>query len=274
MIALVLLAFVGGVLVGLVAARPRVRRARLEVLHDVPPPTLTGVVCLPNNQVRIAGSADAGSAGLSLVNLHVRVYDDPAHSPPGSPDGEGATTHGTTFPIVHTLPGGLTPTHDLAVVWAEYRAFSKQSLVYPTCSGSGSGSGSGAVVTARAVSALAAEQLEAVPRAYRLSPGPGPADRGPTGAMVERLSAGPEVVLGYQPEASTPVEPLWRADGEPEWTLSLLHRPGGFGAVLTAVCRAGDREDRHTWVTSAWRFHEANRLACEAEGPCLWVRPA
>jgi hypothetical protein len=133
----------------------------------------------------------------------------------------------------------------------------------------------------RSLSATVTEQFEAVPRAYRVSPGSPLAEGGPAADLVGALSRTPEALLVYTPEASTPVEPVWQARGGPEpvvrWSLNLLHRAGGLGAVLSAVSVVGGREVRFTWVTSDWRFHTANRLAPEASEPgvpALLVRPA
>jgi hypothetical protein len=129
----------------------------------------------------------------------------------------------------------------------------------------------------RAVTAREAQQLEAIPRAYRVSP----ESSAPATDLGGALAGAAETVLEYVPEASTPTEPFWKARGKSgavrEWALCLLHRQGGFGAVLSAVCLVGGREVRITWVTSDWRFHTANRLRCESDeagGLSLLVRPA
>jgi hypothetical protein len=132
------------------------------------------------------------------------------------------------------------------------------------------------------VSPKVAEQTEAVPKEYRVSPGTPPAGAaaGPAADLVGLLARGPEPVLQYAPETSSPVDPRWRAQGGQgpvrEWALILLRHPGGLGAVLSAVALVGDREVRLTWVTSNWRFHTTNRLTCESDelgGHALLVRP-
>src|SRR5262249_44346661 len=154
-----------------------------------------------------------------------------------------ATTYpltATSFSVTYTLPTGLMPPTDLVVVWAKYFDHKANSLVYPSCSGSGSGSSG---VAARKHSApAAADQPEAVPRAYRVSPSSFAAG-GPSAELFVSQSGDPEVLLCYVPEDSSPLDPFWRASGGPgsahEWTLRLLHRDGGFGAVLTVILRRG-----------------------------------
>jgi hypothetical protein len=224
--------------------------------------------------LQIPITIDAAPAGAELMELHVKVYNDENHSAPASPENEGATPQGTTVPITHPLdPNELTNARNLVVVWAEYRVYIKDSVAYDSCSGSGSSR----IRQGRAVSPVVAEQLEAVPKAYRVSPNPPTGGTGGS-ALLAGIS---EAVLHYVPEASTPTEPFWQARTESgpvrEWALRLLHRHGGFGAVLSAVGFIGNREIRLTWVCSDWRFHTDNRLTAESDevqGLALLVRPA
>ena len=278
MIGPLVLAFLGGALAGVLAAL--LFRTRIKLLDEIPTPTISTVTCLSGSQIQIGGATGTTPEGMNLVALYARVYDDPNQVVPATPD--GATLAGTSFPITLNLPLGLAGPSDLAVVWAEYQAYTKNSLVYSTCSGSGSGSGSGGGTpmpgVARALSPAAAAQLEAVPRAYRVSPG-SPAV-GAEAELAGALAGAAETVLHYVPEDSTPLEPFWRS-GRPtglvrEWSLRLLHRNDGFGGLLSAVCLLGSRELRLTWVTSDWRFHAANRLRCESDeaaGLSLLVQP-
>jgi hypothetical protein len=240
---------------------------------NLPDPDIE-VRCISPTQVQITGSIDVAPAGTRLTNLHVVAYED-GHPVPASPEGQGATPCGTAFPITYTLPT-LNTARIVVAVWAEFQANTSDSFELDSCSGSGlSGSGSGSDRLIRSLPGGAAEQLEAVPRAYRVSPGSPPA--GATGGPA----LPPEAVLRYDPEVSTPLEPVWQARGEPgavrEWTLCLLHRHSGFGALLSVVCLVGGREVRLTWVTSDWRFHAPNRLAPESDDPgvpALVVSPA
>ena len=270
-------AFGGGVLAGLVVGFILswffIRKRSL-----INQPTITNHACLSGSQLLVEGTADAAPSGSALAALHVRVYDDPTQAVSPLPD--GATSYplsSTNFSVSQPLPSGLVPPTDLVVVWVEYRTFIPNKLEYNSCSGSGSG-GHPFAFKKHSVTA-AAEQLEAIPRAYRVSPS-SPAAGGPAAELFGSQAEAPETLLCYVPEDSSPLDPFWRARGGPgparEWTLRLLHRPGGFGAVLTVVLLVGAREVRLTWVTSDWRFHLENRLICESDEPCqspLLVRP-
>lgn len=267
-----LLGFVGGVLVGLLAA---VLWRKIFDPMAFPDPAIN-VTCLSGGMIRIDGSVGTLPANVELINLHAQVYDDTSHPVPDHPGSEGASAF-SSFPIELPLPGGSTPP-DLVAVWAEFRIFGKDTA---TCSCSGSSSTLSKSRRISAVSSGAAEQLEAMPRTYRVSHGL--SNAGSSGGPALQLigSLNPESLLRYVPEASTPAEPLWRArggaDSAIEWTLRLLHGSGGFGAVLSVRGLIGSREVRFNWVTSDWRFHVANRLISESDepgAPALIVSPA
>jgi hypothetical protein len=283
MIGPLLLAFTGGVLAALLVGW-LVLRVIIRKLINLPSPTINNVTCLPGGQIQIDATIDAAPPGATLEGLYTEVYDDPNQVVSACPDSGGLSQPLPTtspFSLVQKLPPGLSGLDDdLAVVWAVYRVCVVSSLAFHHCPESSSGPGLG---VSRPIPAVAVEQLEAVPRAYRVSAGSpaAGAGRGPAANLVGALARAPETVLRYVPEASTPLDPRWRARGGPdpalEWTLLLLHRPDGFGAVLGVVCRADGREVRLTWVTSEWRFHTANRLTCESDeagGLSLVVRPA
>ncbi len=285
MIGPLLLAFTGGALAGVVVAW-LVFKQLSKTLVNLPAPSINHVECLAGGQARIDVTLGEIPDGATLIELHTLVDDDPNAAvgacPPAGATAQAIPADPSSFSLVHNLPPGLSGPDDLAVVWAIYRVCVKGTSVFESCSGSGSGSDAIEFGATRADSA-AAEQLEAIPRAYQVSPGspPAAAGGGPAAVLVGALAGAPDAVLRYVPEASTPVEPFWRARGGPgpvlEWSLRLLHRDGGFGALLSAVCVVGGREVRLTWVTSDWRFHAANRLACESDeagGPALLVRPA
>lgn len=273
---------IGGVVIGLVIAYAYNQiKNRNKTILDLPDPAINSVQCLSATRIRINGSIDPAPPGATLLALYVVVYNDDTHSVPSSPHGEGATDCGTSFPLEYDLPTGLTGPMDLVAVWAEYEAHTKDKLRYRTCTGSGSGgtSSSGMRVRERGRAARAGE-FEAIPKAYRVSPASPPAGTagGPAADLVGTLNGG---LLEHAPEDSTPTEPVWRAGGGAgagvRWTLRLLHRRNGMGAVLTAVYTASGREVRLTWVTSDWRLHAASRLTSEADEPgvpALLVRPA
>lgn len=256
--------FAGGVFAGFLLAIALFKKLWPEVRVDIPPPTITDARCQADGTLAIDVTAAGSVENLTLVKLHTRVYDQ---DPGTVGDPTGATPHDPAPTLTHPLPGGLVGPKDYVVVWAEYHAFSSRVHEYDSCSGSGSGSGR----VVRPLTGPAAEQLAAVPREYRVSPAAPPG-----GSALP-----PETVLRYATETSTPAEPVWQARGEAgsvrEWTLRLLYRDGGFGALLTAVCLVGGKEARLTWVTSDWRFHAPSRLAPESDEPgisALVVQPA
>jgi hypothetical protein len=268
------LAFAGGIVVGLLAAVVLRRFFKKDLTAG---PTITEVNCAGGRTVEILGGGGSAPAGTTLVAIHVKVFDNHNHTPNDDPRVEGAVRYAPppAFPFTHTAEATSGPP-DLVVVWAEYLGFAKDAFTI-TCMGSGSPG----LARQQAVSPAAAEQLEAIPQSYRVSPSP-PAE-GPGAALdlVRALAGIPEAVLHYAPEASTPTEPFWRArDGSGpvrEWALRLLPRQNGFEAVLSVVGLLGGREFRLTWVGREWRFHADNRLTAESEavrGLSLSVRPA
>jgi hypothetical protein len=268
----------GGLVAGLViGALLAWRFLRLKFLIN--PPNITSVQCLSGGQLLVQGTVDPPPDGASISALFVRAYDDPAQTVASTPDGATKFPLSTTnFSVTYQLPSGLVPPTDLVVVWVEYKDFKANSLVYNSCSGSGSGSSTANAKTHTA--AANSGDLEAVPRAYRVSPGSF-AGEGPAAELFGSQAGASDVLLRYVPERSSPFDPVWRASGgvgsAHEWVLHLLHRDGGFGAVLTVVLRLAGGEARLTWVTSDWRFNTANRLTCESDEPgqpALLVRPA
>ncbi|HJZ55013.1 MAG TPA: hypothetical protein VKE74_08640 [Gemmataceae bacterium] len=274
------LAFAGGLLLGVLVTVLFVKKI-VKSFVELPPPDITQVTCLSGGSIQIDGSASPTVDNLTLAGLYSEVYDVlPTTIPPTPP--ATAVYHGTSFPLFRTLPSGLSGPTDYVVVWAEYSGYRSRTYEYSSCSGSGSGVAPGDQI-AHVVSAAVTEELEAIPRTYRVSPGSSPAGAvgGPADELGGAVARAPEAVLQYVPEASTPIEPFWRARGGPgpvvEWSLCLLYRSGGFGAVLSAVCLIDGRNVRLTWVTSDWRFHAVNRLACESDDagvPVILVRPA
>lgn len=269
------LTFVGGVAVGFLGAM--LLRLLWKPKDIEPGPTISTVDCLSSGDIQINGTTGSPLAGTTLVAIHVKVYDDHNTQPPDSPENEGATPYRPPqFPITHT-PSGLTGPPDLVVVWGEYQGHLKDQFTI-TCLGSGSSR----IGQGRAVSPAVAEQLEAIPRSYRVSPKPPAGGTGVSSVELVGVLAGiSEAILHYVPEASTPTEPFWQARNESgpirEWALRLLHRHGGFLAVLSVVGFVGNREVRLTWVSSDWRFHADNRLTAESDeaaGFALMVRPA
>src|SRR5262249_58769557 len=113
-------------------------------------------------------------------------------------------------------PGGLSGPTDYVVVWAEYSGYRSRTYEYSSCSGSGSGVAPGDQI-AHVVSAAVTEELEAIPRTYRVSPGSSPAGAvgGPADETGGAVARAPEAVLQYVPEASAPIQPFWRAPGRP-----------------------------------------------------------
>jgi hypothetical protein len=274
MIAQLSLAFAAGAVVGFVVAL-FVRRPRLAL----PKPEIGTVSCQPSNMLRIPVSV-ATDPNVTLAELYSKVWDNAPASVSPSPITEGATPHPVATQIDRALPSGLSGPTDFVVVWARFQGFSMSDIVeFSNCSG---GSFGGPALTRMAHSAAAA-QLEAVPRAYKVSSGSAQIDvsKGPAAHALGTLLQAPAPLLQYVPESSTPVEPFWRGKGGAgpavEWSLRLLHRTGGFGAVLSLIYLIGGRETRLTWVTSTWRFHAANRLTCESDDagvPTLLVQPA
>jgi hypothetical protein len=261
--------FAGGLVVGLLLAW--IWRKLINPLA-FPNPDLVDVTCA-NGTVHIEGTLGGTlPPGVSLLQLHVKVYDDENHTVPVAPTGEGATTY-LGFPVDHPHPDNTFQPPDKVAVWAEWKVFGKATQNF-SCSGSSSVN----LGRNRPISPAAAEQLEAVPKKYGVSTDAADADQG-GGAITSLALPTPGTLLDYVPERSTPLEPLWRlreSDAD-EWTLHLLHGPAGFGAVLSLLRRVGGKEERLTWVTSNWRFHVANRLIPEsADGtaPILIVSPA
>jgi hypothetical protein len=269
-----LLPFLVGAGAGLLLAFVIVRLLGLTFPVVLPKPSLQNATC-SGGQVTVNVNAAATADGLTLANYASFIYTDLAAVPDPAPP-SGSLIHPPTSQITRPAVGST----GLLAVWSIYQGNSQASSVTYTCSGSSGGPPN--PMTLLPPSAVT-EQLEAVPRAYRVSPGSPLSGEGgsPAADVVGALSREPEAILEYAPEASTPVSPVWQARGGPgpvvRWHLHLLHRQGGVGAVLSIVCLVGGREMQFTWVTSDWRFHAANRLTSEASQPgvpALLVRPA
>jgi hypothetical protein len=255
---------------------------RFRSVVSLPSWTITDACLRADGQVQIdVNTVPTTTPAVQFVRFHAQVYrNDPGSV--GAP-GSSATTEGATSSFLAPNPTGTSSSTDCVVVWAEFTVFDVQKLIraIPGCSG---GSNQMAPrVAAPPRSGLVSEHFDAIPKAYRVSTGPAPpgAGGGPSVELVGELATASGVHLVYNPEASTPTEPVWTAQGGSGpvtgWTLILLHRHGGFGAVLSATGAVGGREVRFTWVTSEWRFHTNNRLTSEASEPgvpALLVSPA
>jgi len=234
-------------------------------------PTLEiSAACASGGQVTITGTPMLPD-GFQIIDLVSRVYNTspPTTAPPDvpNPPNDGSTAHGqTTFPI-NRPDAAANGVRHTAVVWLKYSGYVRATAEFNPgdCLGSGSGGG-GMIRMGGRLPAGAAQQPDAYPRRYRVS-------------AADGASLAAPVVLDFSPDASTPADPLWKApggaEGYVEWTLCLLYRAGGFGAVLSAIRRVGGRDERLTWVTSDWRFHLANRFSPESsDGHAIVVQPA
>lgn len=267
-----------GLLLGFVVGWLVVRY--LTQLKSVLPDWSITHACLrEDGSVQIELALPGSSPGVTLLGFHSHVEEDEPGSLPETP-GSGAAMHGhSSSTLIHPPPGTTAPP-DCVIVWAEFRVFVPRALTLTLapCSESGSSMIFG---PAQTMSPALAEQLEAVPRVYRVSVDPSvPGGRGALAELFGGTEAA-EPVLHYVPERSTPTDPCWRARGGPgpvqEWTLTLLRRRDGFGATLIAVCLLDGREVRLSWVTSNWNFNAANRFTGESEeanGLLLVVGPA
>jgi hypothetical protein len=242
------------------------------------PPTLTiGPTPACQSDGSVEDSVTASTSGTMPVELeYLYAYVYPTGTTPDKEPPSGSTVSGPANSI--SVPNA--PTSGTFAVWAEYHGYLMTSVDYdcnnavrmrlnpvgPLRPAPGSG------------------HPEAVPANMRLAPADGsalPAATGPGPELVGALTRGPEPVLRYVAEASTPAEPLWRALAGTgpvvEATLVLLHRTGGLGALLTIAAMLGDRRVQFTWVTSDWRFNGTNRLRSESDDPglpALVVSPA
>jgi hypothetical protein len=247
---------------------------------NLPQWTIADACLQSTTQVKVDVGLPVSTPGTQFVQFHSQVFrSDPGTVPaPGS----GSTTQGATTTLLTPNPPGVSSASDVVVVWAEFTVFDVKKLAgtINACSTSTSSQLAPSAATP-ARSGVVPGHLDAVPKSYRVSAGPAPGPGGGPSAELVGALAKAEVQLAYSSEASTPTEPVWTARDGPEpgisWTLSLLHRRGGFGAVLSVVGSAGGHPVRMSWVTSDWRSHTTNRLTCEADepgAPAVLVRPA
>jgi hypothetical protein len=241
-------------------------------------PFPSSALCSGGNVV-VQGSASSTCNGLTLAQLWSFVYSTlPSTGAPSTPPA-GAVSSPPTFPLTVSAVGGT----GLVAVWSLYQGYSAPGTVSYSCTGPGGAGGPSPQTMQRVLPLTVNDQLEAIPRAYRVSAGSpfaGPGI-GPGAEVMGALSRDREALLEYAPEVSTPVDPVWQAAAVPgsllRWSLNLLHRNSGLGAVLSVLGLVDGREVRFTWVTSEWRFNSANRLAPEASDPgvpALLVCPA
>lgn len=269
-----LLAFSGGLLAGIVVAMMVSLRVGPD-REDAPlPPNIGQITCQPAGSITFPVSAPATFSIMQLVAYYTYVYTTLPSSLPDAPP-SGAVAHDPTSPLVHPS----APAGGFVVVWAQYTGYTKSAREYACGSGSSGGRSVGNKL--QPMKALPV-QFDAFPASYRIEPAPSApsASGGAASELVGYLARPGEAVLRYVAEASTPAEPLWRALGGPvapyEATLTLLHRTGGTGAVLT-VTVLGARRVHLTWVTSDWKFTGVNRLRSESDEPgmpVLVVAPA